>query len=134
LRFPTFPDIITLNKTLIEKYGGCFQEPDNLLNSNSLKWVLDAIQYPLFNIDHYPSIHHKAAILMWTINSGHVFIDGNKRTGFVAAATFLDRNGYKITAILEEVKNVSLEVASREETDMSYEKLVEWFITNSAKK
>lgn len=134
MRFPTFHDLISLNKTLIERYGGNFQSPNNLLNSNSLKWVLDAIQYPLFGVDNYPSIYHKAAILMWTINSGHVFTDGNKRTGFVAAATFLDGNGYRITASSDEVKIISLDVATRRESGMTFNILVEWFISHSAKK
>jgi death-on-curing protein len=40
--------------------------------------------------DHY----EMAAAYLFHIVSNHPFVDGNKRTGMVAALTFLDINGY----------------------------------------
>ena len=134
MRFPTLQYIVSLNRTLVEKYGGKFQPPDNLINPNSLHWVLEAIQYPIFNSDNYPTIHHKAALLMWIIYTGHVFNDGNKRTGFVASATFLDMNGYKIIASSNEVKKISLAVATHSKSGIKINDLVEWFAKFSIKK
>ena len=39
-----------------------------------------------------------AAAYGYGISRNHAFIDGNKRTGFVAAELFLRLNGYKLTA------------------------------------
>ena len=39
-----------------------------------------------------------AAAYGWGISRNHPFIDGNKRTGFVAAELFLSLNGYELTA------------------------------------
>lgn len=39
-----------------------------------------------------------AAAYGWGISRNHPFIDGNKRTGFVAAELFLQLNGYELTA------------------------------------
>lgn len=42
----------------------------------------------------------------------HPFIDGNKRTGFMLAATFLEVNGFQMTATEESVVEATLELAS----------------------
>lgn len=39
-----------------------------------------------------------AAAYGWGLSRNHPFIDGNKRTGFVAAELFLSLNGYELTA------------------------------------
>ena len=39
-----------------------------------------------------------AAAYAYGISRNHAFIDGNKRTGFVAAELFLRLNGYRLTA------------------------------------
>ena len=39
-----------------------------------------------------------AAAYGWGISRNHPFIDGNKRTGFVATELFLSLNGFELTA------------------------------------
>jgi len=45
-----------------------------------------------------PDASDLAAAYGYGISRNHAFIDGNKRTGFVAAAMFLRLNGYKLVA------------------------------------
>lgn len=45
-----------------------------------------------------PDIFDLAASYAFGIVKNHPFIDGNKRTGFVAAALFLEKNGARIQA------------------------------------
>ena len=45
-----------------------------------------------------PDVADLAAAYGFGISRNHAFIDGNKRTGFVAAAMFLRLNGYKLVA------------------------------------
>jgi death-on-curing protein len=45
-----------------------------------------------------PSVFHLAAAYAFGIVRNHPFLDGNKRTGFLAAYTFLDVNGWELTA------------------------------------
>jgi death-on-curing family protein len=127
LRFPDIRDIIQLNQRLIERYGGDFNGLDNLLNRNSLEWVLDAIQHPFFGEDPYPTITHKAAIIAWVINDGRVFYDGNKRTSMFTAALFLHVNGYQLVATPQEIVSIALAVAQKHETGVTYDHLVQWF-------
>ena len=126
MKFPTCRQIVELNRRHLRDAGEEFFEPDNLRNRGSLEWVLDAIQYPLFDIDHYPTLAEKAAILAWTVIRGHVFIDGNKRTGMSALEALLILNGYRLDATDEEIEEVALLVADRARGDYSYREFVQW--------
>ena len=43
-----------------------------------------------------PDVPFLAAVLAHGLAEGQLFIDGNKRTAFLAMAVFLDRNGYEL--------------------------------------
>ena len=45
-----------------------------------------------------PTVHDLAAAYVFGIARNHAFVDGNKRTAIVAAATFLLLNGWDLTA------------------------------------
>ncbi|MCW5874139.1 MAG: Fic family protein [Anaerolineales bacterium] len=91
LVFLTFRDVLSINETVIQRSGGFFAPPDNLLNTNSLLWVLEAIQgQTVFGSDSYAALSDKASLIAWTIINDHVFNDGNKRTGMLCMAIFLE--------------------------------------------
>ncbi len=125
--FPTRQDIVRLNRRHIEESGGLYLEPDNLRNSGSLEWVLEAIQYPLFGIDHYPTLAEKAAMLAWVIIRNHVFHDGCKRTGMSALDAFVRLNGFELGASDDEIVEAALQVAGGEaDTTIAFEEFVQW--------
>jgi len=97
-----------------------------LLNPGSLEWVLEAIQYPLFGVARYPTLVEKAAILAWTIIDGHVFWDGNKRTGMSALETLLILNGYQLNATDDEIEKIALQIADAAASGYSFEEFVRW--------
>ena len=47
----------------------------------------------------YPNVWTKAAALLQSIVKGHSLVDGNKRFGWLATATFLEINGIEVTRI-----------------------------------
>lgn len=94
LNYPSFEDIVNTNIKLIRETGGNIAGAGRFQNENSLNWVLEAIQDPVY----YPTISDKASILAWAIIDGHVFIDGNKRTGLMSMMIFLIQNGFYISA------------------------------------
>jgi death-on-curing protein len=49
-----------------------------------------------FGEDAYPSVWEKAAALMHSLARNHGFVDGNKRTAWVSAMTFLTVNGHPL--------------------------------------
>ena len=47
----------------------------------------------MFGLDAYPDDFTKAAALLQSLARDHAFVDGNKRTAWAAAWTFLHLNG-----------------------------------------
>ena len=79
--------------------------------------------------DLYPNIFQKAAVLLEAIANYHVFVDGNKRTSFIAAGRFLYLNGVEINASNEDVERIVLGVATKR---VSVEELTTWLEKNSS--
>ena len=69
-----------------------------------------------------------AASLAFGIARNHPFVDGNKRTAFVAAATFLELNGWRFGATEADVVVTTLALAAG---DLAEDALAAWFHTNT---
>jgi death-on-curing protein len=50
----------------------------------------------VFGLDAYPDDFAKAAALLQSLARNHAFVDGNKRTAWAAAWTFLHINGIEL--------------------------------------
>jgi death-on-curing protein len=93
-----------------------------LRTPDHLEHVLVEIRGSLFGQELYPTVYEKAALLGWRIITGHIFHDGNKRTGMESCRLFLDLNGYDMR-IDQEVVDVALKVATNE---VKFEDFVRW--------
>ena len=71
-----------------------------------------------------PDIFRLAASYAFGIARNHAFIDGNKRTALVVSLTFLNRNGWEISASKEDLYFTFLHLA---EGSLSEEELTAWF-------
>ena len=56
-------------------------------------------QTTAFGADAYPDLWAKAAALLQSILKNHALVDGNKRLGWLATATFLEINGVRVTDV-----------------------------------
>ena len=121
--YPTLEQICGMNRRMIDTFGGDFCEPDNLLNRNSLEYILTAIAFPVAGMQLYPTVKDKAAALAHTIIAGHIFNDGNKRTGINIAAEFLSSN-QKPVFMDEKVPGLLKDMA---EGKAGYEEMLDWF-------
>lgn len=54
-------DIYEINRLSIERHGGNYNPPKNLLNEGSVEYVVEAVQSFIFGQEAYPSISDKAA-------------------------------------------------------------------------
>lgn len=63
--------------------------------------------------DLYPDIFSKAAALAHSLIRNHPFIDGNKRTGYMAMRLFLNLNRYDFKASLDERYKLVIEIAEK---------------------
>jgi death-on-curing protein len=94
----TEDEIISINKDMILSFGGVYYEGVcNVKNDNSFKYLIAAPVMETFGVPRYPDVFRKAAAYLFFIIKDHIFCDGNKRTGMMAAFTFLDVNGVEIT-------------------------------------
>jgi len=71
-----------------------------------------------------PDAAELAAAYAFGLCGNHGFLDGNKRTAYVVAESFLDLNGYVMDAPDEAVVSTMLAVASGV---MAEEQLAKWF-------
>jgi len=74
-----------------------------------LESILEHIQ----NDDYYPEFEDKLAHLVFAVNKGHCFNDGNKRTSIALGAFFLTMNGLEVFAdkFIIEMENIAVAVA-----------------------
>ena len=124
-------DIILINKETIAAHGGNFVPPFNILKEAPLDYVLEAVQAEMFGAPLYPELADKAAVYLFSIISGHIFSDGNKRTGLEAALVFLKMNGFRLRRDLEKETLLAfvIKVASGES---NLEKCRAWFAAHIA--
>ncbi|MDN4009744.1 type II toxin-antitoxin system death-on-curing family toxin [Latilactobacillus sakei] len=85
-------DYITINRYVVEEVGGT---NFGVQSESSLDVVTNLPMSNLFGREIYPTIYDKAAIMLQKITKKHVFVDGNKRTAFMATKAFLYLNGLK---------------------------------------
>ncbi len=78
-----------------------------------------------------PSLFDLAAAYCAGIVRNHPFIDGNKRTGLLAAVAFLDRNGYRLAPDEAEIVVVIIGLAAGEADDTV---LARWLADNATRK
>ncbi len=118
--------IIAINKNQVERFGGNFVPPYNLLSEDRIDYLLDAIAMVIFGEPQYPEVYQKAALYMFNIVTGHIFSDGNKRTGLQAALIFLQANQQSLIPSVSDqlLIDFTTEVASGKHT---LESVQNWF-------
>lgn len=87
-------------------------------------------QQQAFGQELYPTIFDKAATYIRSIIKNHPFVDGNKRTGMLAAGVFLELNGYKLNAGKGDVYKFALKVAKQK---IELPIIAHWLKKNSKK-
>jgi len=78
----------------------------------------------------HDSLAKMAAAYGFYICMNHPFVDGNKRIALVAMDTFLQKNGYEISASEKAVYEVIIKLASG---DMTKAELTGWLEVNISK-
>lgn len=116
--------VMAIHQEQINEHGGANGLRDKGLLESAL--VRPQNQYHYNQIIDIPSL---ASSYTFAIVKNHPFIDGNKRTGFIAGITFLMLNGYQFSASETEVVNIIQALASGTITE---DTLQNWFITESS--
>lgn len=86
--FITLQEIIEDHAEIIRKYGGA----EGIRDIGLLASALEMPKSMMFGEYLHPTIYDKAAAYLYHIVCNHPFLDGNKRTGTMAALIFLRLN------------------------------------------
>ena len=97
---------VRVHDNVLEKSGGM----RGTLDLGRLESVLTHIQ----NDDYYPTFEEKLTHLVFAVNKGHSFADGNKRTSIALGAFFLEVNGLDVfvSKFIIEMENIAVHVAN----------------------
>ena len=80
----TKEDLLEYHNDVINEIGGLY----GIREEGNIDRLVDFIQNDLY----YPTLVDKLTYLVFSLCSGHYFVDGNKRISIVAAAHFLIKN------------------------------------------
>lgn len=119
--------IHSIHSLSISWFGG----GDGLRDGHALKASLHRPLQHFSYAEPEPTIFELAAIYCSGLVKSHPFIDGNKRTGFMAAYSFLGINGYQLTASEEEA---AIQILALADSRLSDEELTAWLEANCEQK
>ena len=112
-------EVLALHKIAIQKFGGS----DGIRDENLLESAIHRPYHTFDGNDLYPTLEEKASALLESIVKNHPFIDGNKRTGYLAYRLMLLNNGLDINATQAEKYELVIDIASNR---MDLPAIVEW--------
>ncbi len=115
-------DCLAMHEKLLDRFGGLKGIRDEGLLESALNKPVHHFSYGR------PSVFELAASYAMGIVKNHPFLDGNKRTGFVAAALFIELNGFSFQATEEEAVLETLALAASHSTEADY---AAWLERNS---
>ena len=115
-------DCLAIHEMMLAHHGGLAGVRDEGLLESALSKPRHLFAYSS------PTLPEMAASYAAGIVLNHPFLDGNKRTGFMVAATFLELNGVEFTATEESVVEMTLALASGKVKQAAY---AEWLGRNS---
>ncbi|AXG99215.1 type II toxin-antitoxin system death-on-curing family toxin [Deinococcus wulumuqiensis] len=110
----TEEQVTRLHDRALQKYGGAA----GIRDAGALASALAQPSQEAFGAEFYPTLNEKAAAYLVFLARNHPFSDGNKRTAYLAAATFLLMNGVKLRGSDDAVFELVLQTARGELPDV----------------
>ena len=118
-------ECLAIHEMMLAQYGGLAGVRDEGLLESALAKPLHLFAYSS------PTLSQLAASYAAGIILNHPFLDGNKRTGFIVAAVFLEVNGWDFGAAEESVVENTLGLAAGPLTEARY---ADWLKANTTRK
>lgn len=105
--FLTMEDVLVIHELQLDRYGG----GDGLRDRGLLESALAQARATFGGEFVHDGLFAMAAAYLFHIVSNHPFVDGNKRTGLLAALVFLDLNGIVIERESKMLHDLTMDVA-----------------------
>ena len=126
MKYLDINQILAIYNEVIEQTGGS----KGIRDRGLLESAVARPQATFAKKDLYPDVFSKATALGHSIILNHSFVDGNKRTGYMAMRLFLNMNGYDIKASQEEKYKFVMEIAEKTKKE---EAIAKWLKEHSRK-
>jgi|SRR5690625_18232 len=123
MRYLTEDEIIEINHFVIEKYSPA--EPVGLVQPKVLNMIVENPKQDVFGKELYPTLIEKSANIYKNLVQKHIFINGNKRTAFLAMKTFLAFNGYALKVGTDEAVDFTVKIAKKSLQDKEISEWIE---------
>src|SRR6056297_766736 len=116
--------ILYFHEQLIQIYGGSTGIRDEKLLDSAIHQPKSTFEGKYL----HDTIFKMASAYGFHLCKNHPFIDGNKRISLVAMDTFLQNNGYEITASEKETYKIMMKLSSE---NLSKDELTKWLVQNT---
>jgi death on curing protein len=120
----TLREILAIHDLQLSHHGGASGIRDMGLLESAMARAQNVAAYA----EETPSLSILAAAYGSGIVRNHPFVDGNKRTGLMAAFVFIERNGGKVIASPEEAYFAFYDLAAGK---LSEDELAQWLEINT---
>ena len=117
-------NVLRLHQLALEKYGGSF----GLRDEGALESALARPFQTFGGKDLYDSLFKKVAAICESIILNHPFVDGNKRTAFLAMLMILKQENMELSADENEIYSFLVSIASGKR---NFETIEEWLKENT---
>jgi death-on-curing protein len=121
VRFLSSDQVVAMHAELLRRWGGAEGGGHRGAEFEGVEAAVQAVKN-----SYYESREELAAAYAVYIVQGHVFMDGNKRTGAAATLTFLLANGGQTRRSSKEVFDAMLDLQERAERGERTDQLVAW--------
>jgi death on curing protein len=107
-------DCLGIHEMMLSQHGGLAGVRDEGMLLSALAKPQNRFAYGSESLPEMAASYATGIVL------NHPFLDGNKRTGFMMAATFLEINGWQVTATEESVVQQTVALASGTLSESGY--------------
>jgi len=115
---------LSIHKIVIEKFGGS----QGIRDINGLQSALARPFQTFRDEELYSSIEEKAAAIGESIIMNHLFVDGNKRTGYLLMEAILRYGNKNISVNNDLLYQFVISISTGE---IKFNKIVEWLKNNT---
>ncbi|HRI21664.1 MAG TPA: type II toxin-antitoxin system death-on-curing family toxin, partial [Panacibacter sp.] len=123
-RMISIEDVLRLHELSIKFFGGS----SGVRDMDMLESALARPFQTFGGVELYESIFEKSAALLESLVKNHPFVDGNKRTGFLAVLMLLKKSKIKLIATEAAAYDFVINVAS---SQIAFEEIILWLKENS---
>ena len=121
LHFLSAAQVVEMHDVLLARWGGHSGGGHRGISFEGVEAAVQAVKN-----SYYETIEELAAAYAVYLVQGHVFLDGNKRTGAAAMLVFLEGNGVRCALAMAGRRDLMIDLQRRSEEGEDTSRLIAW--------